>query len=73
MSCPPAKRSPKRIATKGPVAVSKIIETVNAYFDKGTDGFEREVNEFGATRSTGDFREGVAAFIEKRKANFEGK
>ena len=62
-----------KIASKGPVAISKIIESVNAYFQYNEDGFAREVQAFGTTAGTADFREGASAFIEKRKPNFKGK
>lgn len=60
----------QKIATKAPIAIAKSIACVNAYFD-GT-GFEKEVDEFGKCTTTEDFKEGVAAFLEKRKANFKG-
>ncbi len=64
----------EKIATKAPVAIQKILECVNAYFDPGGDaGFFREVVEFGKTTKSADFKEGANAFIEKRKADFKGK
>ncbi len=62
-----------KIASKGPVAIARIIESVNAFFQYDEDGFAREVQAFGATTATEDFREGAAAFIEKRKPDFKGQ
>lgn len=60
----------QKIATKGPVAVAKAISAVNAYFQHDEDGFAREVTAFGETTGTDDFKEGAAAFVEKRPAVF---
>lgn len=68
-----AKELLDKIATKGPIAISKVIEAVNAYFQYDEDGFQSEVDGFGAVTETGDFKEGAAAFVEKRKANFKGE
>ena len=62
----------KKIAAQGPLAITKVIESVNAYFQYDQDGFAREVEAFGETTGTEDFKEGAAAFIEKRKADFSG-
>ena len=50
-----AKEMMTKILTKGPVAIQKIIETVNAYFQYDEDGFQREVTEFGVLAGTEDF------------------
>jgi enoyl-CoA hydratase len=68
-----AKELLQKIAAKAPVAVSKIIETVNAYFEAGADGFDAEIQAFGACCQTSDFKEGASAFLEKRTAKFEGR
>lgn len=59
-----------KIATKGPNAVKKSISTINAYFDKATNGYESEHKTFGTMMVSDETKEGVTAFIEKRKANF---
>lgn len=68
-----AKELIEKIATKAPVAITKIIESVNAYFEEGVDGFWKELDAFGECCGTEDFREGASAFVEKRKAAFQGK
>ncbi len=68
-----AKSILNKIATKGPVAVAKVIECTNAYFKDGVDGFAYEVDAFAALFNTNDVTEGVSAFLEKRKPEFKGK
>jgi enoyl-CoA hydratase len=68
-----AKEILAKIAAKGPIAIQKVIEAVNSYFQFDEDGFAKEVEAFGDTTGTADFREGASAFIEKRKAAFKGK
>jgi enoyl-CoA hydratase len=68
-----AKAMLEKIAAKAPVAVAKVIEAVNAYFQDGADGFEAELQAFGDCCGTDDFREGASAFLEKRAAVFTGK
>ncbi|NJK83137.1 MAG: enoyl-CoA hydratase [Saprospiraceae bacterium] len=62
-----------KIGTKAPLAIANVIQSVNAYFDAHTDGFEAEVKNFGVVTDTHDFQEGATAFVEKRKPQFKGK
>lgn len=61
------------IGTKGPTAISKVIETVNAYFEENVDGFEKEISSFSELFNTNEVTEGATAFLEKRPANFVRK
>lgn len=60
------------INSKAPLAVAGCIKAANAVFDETQNGFETEIQEFGNCFVTDDMKEGVAAFLEKRKANFKG-
>ncbi|MGC4101746.1 enoyl-CoA hydratase/isomerase family protein [Ferruginibacter sp.] len=69
----------KVIMTKAPVAIGKLIECINvavindSSFTNGKTGYDKEVEAFGDCFATEDMKEGTAAFLEKRKANFTGK
>lgn len=62
-----------KITSKAPIAISKIIKLVNEAATVSIEGFEQEIKAFGACFETEDMREGTAAFLEKRPANFQGK
>ncbi len=67
-----SKEIMQKIISKSSFTISKMIEAVNAHFDKKTDGFDVESNYFGLTMQSNDGQEGVKAFMEKRKPNFKG-
>ncbi len=60
-----------KILTRSPKAISAAIRAINASLDPSLDGFLREIEEFGHCFSQSDFKEGVAAFLEKRKPVFK--
>lgn len=65
---PKSNELAKIIARNSPMGISKAIEAVNQS-DKES-GFEREMKSFGQLFEMDDKKEGVAAFLEKRKAQF---
>lgn len=62
----------RKVAGKGPVAVAKAIETVNAGYSFEDKGYQAEAAGFGTCADTNDFKEGTKAFVEKRPAKFTG-
>lgn len=61
------------IKSKAPLAVAKIISLVNTACYAPENGLSNEVTAFGELFDTEDMKEGVTAFLEKRKPNFSGK
>ncbi len=60
------------IAKNSPTALGAAIRAVNAGYEPGANGLQREIEEFGKCFGTADFKEGTSAFMEKRKAEFKG-
>lgn len=62
-----------KISSKSPTAIKTAIKVINAGYNAKLNGFEVEIEEFGKAFGTKDFKEGVSAFLEKRKADFKGE
>lgn len=62
----------QKILNNSPMAIAAAIRCVNAGFNNGASGYEVEIEEFGKSFGTKNFKEGTAAFLEKRKPNFRG-
>ena len=62
------------ILANGPLAVRACLELVDVGGEMSLDdALLLEANYFGLLSATADMREGTTAFLEKRKAAFEGK
>lgn len=62
----------RKIISRSPFAITCAIKAVNAGFKDNLDGYEVEIQEFARCFGSDDFKEGVDAFLSKRKAEFKG-
>lgn len=62
------------ITANGPVAIRLAMESIYNALDASTaEAMDLESSLFGVLASTDDMREGMAAFMEKRDPDFEGR
>lgn len=61
------------LASKGPLALTMALEAIYHAADVPTDeGLRHEATLFGLLAASDDMREGMTAFLEKRKPDFRG-
>ena len=69
-----AKKLAQTLASKAPIAVRYILDAVHQGLDSPfAQGEYLETSLFGTIASSADMREGTKAFLEKRKAVWQGK
>lgn len=68
-----AKEILKEVLAMAPLAIRATMEVIDKGYDLSLeDALHFEAVQFGLTCASQDKNEGVSAFLEKRKANFEG-
>ncbi len=69
-----AKRFLRKVTKNGPVAVRMALESMYRAVDTATvEALDFESSLFGLLASTEDMKEGMNAFLEKRKPDFKGR
>ena len=68
-----AKTLLRKVTKNGPVAVRMALESIYRGLDTATgEALDFESSLFGLLASTDDMKEGMGAFLEKRKPDFKG-
>jgi enoyl-CoA hydratase len=68
-----AEKLARTILTRGPLALRSALAAVNEGLEMSQEqGLQYEASLFGLLAATQDMQEGMAAFLEKRQAAFEG-
>ncbi len=60
----------EKILQNSPMAIRAAIKAVNSGYSKSENGYHTEIEQFSLCFGSREFKEGTAAFLEKRKANF---
>jgi enoyl-CoA hydratase len=69
-----AKALLRKVTKNGPVAIRMALESIYRGLDTSTaEALDFESALFGLLASTDDMKEGMAAFLEKRKPDFRGR
>ena len=69
-----AREVAQLMTRNAPIALSLVKEALRRGLNGSLEeGLEIEADLFGMAASTKDFKEGTAAFLDKRKASFQGE
>jgi enoyl-CoA hydratase/carnithine racemase len=69
-----ARETAQVLAAKSPIALRAMKQLTNrALAGEHAANLAAEADEFGELFATADAKEGLAAFVEKRKAQFQGR
>jgi len=68
---PLCEKLASKITRNSSVAIGAAIKSVNANYTNCVNGYGVEIENFGVSFGTEDFKEGTSAFLEKRRADFD--